>query len=131
LLRALLAAGWIDLTPTEHPVPFVTESGWQVMKGTGPLRFRLPSEPQTKCSRRSEPSVRRSRTDARADAAASLSGADAALFAELRAARAELARGRGVPAYVIAPDATLAGIARARPTRAAELLAVAGMGPYR
>ena len=24
LLRALLAAGWVDLTPTEHPVPPLT-----------------------------------------------------------------------------------------------------------
>lgn len=130
LLRALLAAGWIDLTPTEHPVPFVTESGWQVMKGTGPLRFRLPNEPQPKRARRSEPGARRSKRE-KGESAEGLSVEEAALFDELRAARAELARGRGVPAYVIAHDATLAGIARARPTRSTELLAVPGMGPYR
>ena len=42
LLRCLLAAGWIDLTPTEHPVPFVTRAGGEVMRGAVPVRLLLP-----------------------------------------------------------------------------------------
>jgi ATP-dependent DNA helicase RecQ len=124
LLRALLAAGWIDLTPSEHPVPFVTDIGWKVMTGTGPLRFRLPVEQAEKRTRRERPRKERT-TDA------ALSPADADLFELLRAARSEIAKSRKVPPYVIAPDATLQGIARARPITDSALLAVPGMGPYR
>src|SRR4029077_16727147 len=43
LLRGLLAAGWIDLTPTEYPVPLLTPTGAEVMRGTGPVRFVFPA----------------------------------------------------------------------------------------
>jgi ATP-dependent DNA helicase RecQ len=124
LLRALLAAGWIDLTPSDHPVPFVTDIGWKVMTGTGPLRFRLPAEQAEKRSKRERPRKERA-------SEANLSPAEADLFELLRAARTELAKNRKVPPYVIAPDATLQGIARARPITDSALLAVPGMGPYR
>jgi ATP-dependent DNA helicase RecQ len=127
LLRALLAAGWIDLTPDEHPVPYVTDVGWSVMKGSGPLRIRLPSEPR--------PKERERRAGAKAPKRAkksleveALSDAEEALFEALRARRAEIAKARGVPAYVVAHDATLLEMARLRPTSRGELLAVHGMG---
>ena len=44
LLRGLLAAGWIDITPTEHPVPVLTPVGEEVMRAKGPVRFALPRE---------------------------------------------------------------------------------------
>jgi len=124
LLRALLAAGWVDLTPSEHPVPFVTDIGWKVMTGTGPVRFRLPLEP-------AEKKTRRERIKKEKAPEVALSTADSTLFEALRTARAEIAKQRKVPPYVIAHDATLQGIARARPTTDSALLAVAGMGPYR
>ncbi len=120
LLRALLAAGWIDLSASEHPVPFVTESGWKVMRGSGPIRIRMPSEHQKREKVRKEPRQ-----------AQAPSSADASLFEALRTHRAELARARKLPAYVIAQDATLLEIARTRPRSERELLAVRGMGPYR
>ncbi len=133
LLRALLAAGWIDLTPHEHPVPFVTDVGWKVMKGNAPIRLRLPAESEkraSKGSRKSEPRPRSTLTpEARAALSVALPSEDSALYEALRAARANLARGR--PAYVVAPDATLVAIAREKPITDTQLLAVAGMGPYR
>jgi len=124
LLRALLAAGWIDLTPTEHPVPYVTDAGWKVMKGGGPIRMRMPPEtmPKEKRPRRSAP---------RTKDATPPEGVDLGLFEALRLHRGELAREKRVPAYVIAPDATLQQIAARRPRSEGDLLAVPGMGPYR
>ena len=52
-------------------------------------------------------------------------------FDALRTWRSERARSDGVPAYVIAHDATLVEIAAARPSSLAELGAVRGMGPAR
>jgi ATP-dependent DNA helicase RecQ len=53
---------------------------------------------------------------------------DATLLASLRAWRSEVARKRGVPAYVVLHDTTIDGIAAARPTTAGELRDIPGIG---
>ena len=53
----------------------------------------------------------------------------AELFEALRAWRSGVARARGVPAFVVFSDATLAGIAAARPRDRDELSEVSGVGP--
>ncbi|MBX3192569.1 MAG: ATP-dependent DNA helicase RecQ [Labilithrix sp.] len=126
LLRALLAAGWIDLTPTEHPVPFLTRAGADVMKGAAPARIILPPD--------AAPKERRSRARSRASASRepiSLDAATQPVFEKLRAHRAEVARSRGVPPYVVALDRTLVEMARARPETTDQLLMLHGMGPAR
>lgn len=50
-------------------------------------------------------------------------------FETLRAVRRRLADEAGVPAYVVFSDATLAEMAVRRPTTAAELLDISGVGP--
>ena len=60
-----------------------------------------------------------------------LGSADSPLYEALRVHRAELAKARKVPAYVVAQDATLAQIAQRKPRDDGELLAIKGMGPYR
>jgi ATP-dependent DNA helicase RecQ len=122
LLRALVTAGWVDLTTSDHPVPFVTKPGADVMKGSAPARILLPAEPREKKKRapkRDAPDV------------AQLDDAGRELFEKLRAHRAGLAREKRVPPYVIAHDRTLAAMAVARPRNSAELLGVHGMGPHR
>lgn len=54
-----------------------------------------------------------------------------ARFQRLRAARAQLARDRQLPAYVICQDRTLRDIALDAPTSPAELERVRGMGPMK
>jgi len=51
-----------------------------------------------------------------------------ALQAALRAWRSEVARGHGVPAYVVLHDSTIDGIASVRPTTLNELRGIAGIG---
>jgi ATP-dependent DNA helicase RecQ len=53
---------------------------------------------------------------------------DRDLFERLRALRLDIARGRGVPPYVIFHDATLRDMARLRPTTRDGLLGVKGVG---
>ena len=57
-----------------------------------------------------------------------LDGDEAALLAALKALRLELARERGVPAYIVFPDRTLIDMARRRPRSEAEFAEVNGMG---
>jgi ATP-dependent DNA helicase RecQ len=67
-----------------------------------------------------------------APAAEPLSGdADLGLFAALKALRKRLADERGVPAYVVFTDATLAGMCRARPRTPEQLLQVSGVGQHK
>jgi ATP-dependent DNA helicase RecQ len=67
----------------------------------------------------------------RADAldASPLDGEGTELFDRLRAWRSGEARTRGVPAYVVFPDATLREIAGSRPETEDALAAVKGVGP--
>lgn len=124
LLRALLAAGWIDLTPTEHPVPFVTKPGWDVMKGIAPMRLSLPRVEKARGSSSRAPRSERSATVALDDALRPA-------FERLRTHRAEVARLRGVPPYVVAFDRTLIELVTLRPRTASELLGIYGFGPAR
>ena len=53
---------------------------------------------------------------------------DGDLFEKLRKLRRELARERGVPAYIVFGDVTLRDIARKSPSTADALLRVPGIG---
>ena len=55
--------------------------------------------------------------------------ADLELFEALRAWRAGEARARGVPAYVVFPDATLLELSASRPRTEDDLAEVKGIGP--
>ena len=118
LLRALLAAGWIDLTPTEHPVPFVTKTGWDVMRGLAPARLVLPPRasraPKSKRESNVPDAVKRDE-----------------LFVRLRDHRADVARQRGLPAYCIAHDRTLVELVEKRPRTLGDLAGIHGFGPSR
>jgi ATP-dependent DNA helicase RecQ len=57
-----------------------------------------------------------------------LEGADARLFASLKALRSSIAREEKVPPYVVFADRTLAELAARKPRTAASLLEVRGVG---
>jgi ATP-dependent DNA helicase RecQ len=136
LLRALLAAGWIDLTSTEHPVPYVTRAGGDVMRGAAAARIVLPPAhaPTRKGARDSHDRATRSGSEGasrKRDVASDLDDATRPLFERLRAHRAELARSRRVPAYVVALDRTLVELATQRPGSLDALGSIYGFGPSR
>jgi ATP-dependent DNA helicase RecQ len=54
-----------------------------------------------------------------------------ALFVRLRDHRAEVARKRQLPAYVVAHDRTLADLVQKRPRTLSDLASVHGFGPSR
>jgi ATP-dependent DNA helicase RecQ len=110
-------------------VPLLTRAGADVMRAKGPVRFALPRERETRSRRRAG-----SGAPPRAAAAPALEGVDGSTrerFERLRSHRAQVARARGVPAYVVALDRTLLEMAMRAPRSHAELLDVFGMGPAR
>jgi ATP-dependent DNA helicase RecQ len=126
VLRSLLAAGLIDLTPTEHPVPLMTREGWAVLKSPEPVRVLLPSREDV--LRKTRATSTRARDPVSGDA---LRPEERAVFEVLRALRAELAKERRVPAYVVARDQSLVEVAKKKPKSLAELGTIGGFGPSR
>ena len=121
LLGVLADSGLIERHGLEggRPGAFVlalTPEGRRVAMGELRPTLAMPGA-------REEPRRRRSRGVREATA-----GADPELLARLREWRADEARRRSVPAYVIFHDTTLAALAAARPRTPDELLEVKGVG---
>jgi ATP-dependent DNA helicase RecQ len=100
----------------------LTESSRGVLKGETEIMLReMPVGTRIRASRAKS---RHGDLAPRANAGP----ADAGLQAALRAWRSDIARQRGVPAYVVLHDSTLDGIAAARPSTLNELRGVPGIG---
>jgi ATP-dependent DNA helicase RecQ len=135
LLRAALAAGFIDLSGGDFPTPVLSALGGKVMRAEEPVRIRLPRPPRE--TRETGESVSRSRkrrgsavtTRDNEQRAAAISTLDGALFEALRVHRAAIASESGVAPFIVAHDRTLAAMAAQRPTNSEELEQIPGMGP--
>ena len=123
VMRQLVAMGHLHADSEAFGALKLTESARGVLKGETEVLLREET------AGRHRPSRTKSRRGDLADAPAG--HADAAntnLLAALRAWRSELARKRGVPAYVVLHDATIDGIAAARPTTPDALSDIPGIG---
>ncbi|MEM1415567.1 MAG: ATP-dependent DNA helicase RecQ [Myxococcota bacterium] len=126
LLRRLVTAGYALVSADDYPKPLLTSRGVAVMKGEEPVRCLPPPKSKPGRARRAERGASRMAPDE-----PELTSDEAERFERLRAVRSELAKERGVPAYVVCTDRTLREIARRAPRDEEELLACKGMGPAR
>jgi ATP-dependent DNA helicase RecQ len=123
-LRQLVAMGHLRPDSEAFGALKLTETARGVLKGETEvmLREQVPGS-------RNRASRSKSRRGDLADLPAGQSGAgNPALVTALRAWRSEVARTRGVPAYVVLHDSTIDGIAIARPTTLDQLRGIAGIG---
>jgi ATP-dependent DNA helicase RecQ len=118
LLRRLADAGALRLGAAPYPTVDITRLGVQAMRGEAVVSIADP---------RTRPAARPAAGNGAA-AGDALSAADQDTFERLRRWRAEQARQRGIPAYVIFDNRTLTEIARRRPADRDALLAVPGIG---
>jgi len=119
-LRQLVAMGHLAPDSEAYGALKFTETSRGVLKGETPVMLR---EETASAARAIRSKSRRGDLVARPGPAG-----DAALLASLRAWRSEIARKRGVPAYVVLHDATIDGIAAARPTTSGQLRGIPGIG---
>jgi ATP-dependent DNA helicase RecQ len=117
IARQLVARGVLDVAVENHGELVATEAARAVLRGQEAVMLREET---------AQPSARRV---AREEAPQAVSGDP--VFEALRAWRRGVAQAQGVPAYVVADDRTLAGIASRRPTTTDDLLDVPGMGRSR
>ncbi|GGJ16726.1 DNA helicase RecQ [Neoroseomonas lacus] len=114
--RQLVARGVLDVAVENHGELVATEAARSVLRGQEAVMLR-------------QDSVQAAPKRASAGAPPVASGDP--LFEALRLWRRGIAQGQGVPAYVVADDRTLGGIASLRPDTTEALLEVPGMGRSR
>jgi ATP-dependent DNA helicase RecQ len=119
VLRQLLAQSLLAVDHEGYGTLALTEGSREVLKGERTLMFRR--EPEKRSRSRSSGTRRK-------EAEIELPEYARGTFQALRAWRAEVARGHGVPAYVIFHDATLREIAATGPDSLDELAHISGVG---
>jgi len=119
LIRQLVAAGFLRLDVKDYGGLATTDKGRALLHGEESFDYRQdtmrPTPPARRKARSGEP-------------VAELSEVETALFATLKELRLDLAKERGVPAYVVFSDKSLADMARRRPQNDAEFAEVNGVG---
>lgn len=126
VLRAAIAAGYLDVSTGDFPIPFLTRRGAEVMRGEAPSTVRL--KPPPAAGPRSSRS-RSSPAKAAAVTAAPLTGEAARRYELLRTLRTNLARERKAPPYVVASELALRSLAQSHPRDLASLAELPGWGP--
>jgi ATP-dependent DNA helicase RecQ len=116
IFRQLYALGFASVS--EMGGWQITQAGRQVLRGEETVVLR-----QDAMTRRAK-----TRKDTRTRTVVGLGPEDEELFEALRGRRTELARARGVPAYVIFPDASLIDIAVRKPRTLDEFAQCHGVG---
>jgi ATP-dependent DNA helicase RecQ len=119
VFRQLVAAGLLTPDAEGHGGLMLTEAARPVLRGERRLEMRQDPEASTRKALAAGGGRR---------GTVELPAGDDRLWQALRAKRLELARGEGLPPYVIFHDSTLLEMVRQRPRTAAELSRVPGVG---
>ncbi|MGB8399981.1 DNA helicase RecQ [Bradyrhizobium sp.] len=123
VLRQVVAMGHLRADSEAFGALKLTTTARGVLKGETEVMLR---------EQVAGPRIRATRTKSRRGDIAPQSGTGEApnptLVDALRAWRSEIARKRGVPAYVVLHDSTIDGIAASRPTTLADLRGIPGIG---
>lgn len=119
VIRQLVALGHLQSDSEAFGGFRLTDSARGVLRGETRIMLREDAERQR---------LRRSRTAKPGEPPISAADRSGSLYKTLRSWRATTAREHGVPAYVILHDATLEGIAAARPRSLDQLRSVPGIG---
>jgi ATP-dependent DNA helicase RecQ len=123
-IRQLVAMGHLQPDAEAFGALKLTETARGVLKGETEVMLREPA-----ADSRHRPSRTKSRRGDIASVSAGQGKAgDPSLIGALRAWRSEVARQRGVPAYVVLHDSTIDGIAASRPTTSTQLRDIPGIG---
>ena len=120
LIRQMVAMGFLRLDIAGYGGLAITDKGFDLLRGNGSFHYRADTVG-------AHPSATQAETPGKEPADA-LTGEQASLLATLKALRLELARERGVPAYVVFHDRTLIDMARRQPRSTEEFAEISGVG---
>ena len=125
VLDALVDAGLLEVSGGQFPVVGATGQTMPFLRERRPFELKVPKRLPRDNAAPSRGAASRRRP---ATTVAELTEDDQALFERLRSLRGRLAREAGLPAYMALSNATLAEMARKRPTDRQALLEVSGVG---
>ncbi len=117
IANGLVERGLLARADGEYPTISVTGAGREWLRSRASLTLELRADQATP---QRQPTLGRRAVEA---------DYDMGLFERLRALRRRLADDEGVPAFVVFSDATLRGLAAAKPTGPQAMLRVSGVGP--
>ena len=120
LIRQMVATGFLRLDIAGYGGLATTDKGRDLLRGEGVFRYREETVV-------AQPSAKRRETRAKTQEDP-LNGDQTTLLDALKALRLQLAKERGVPAYIVFPDRSLIDMARRRPRTKAEFAEVNGVG---
>ena len=120
LIRQMIAAGFLRLDIGGYGGIGITEKGRMLQSGEGEFIYRKDTV--------AGPQAAKTRESGDGGAEPHLSERETTLLGVLKAIRLEIARERGVPAYVVFHDRTLIDMARRRPRTEAEFAEIGGVG---
>ena len=123
LIRQMVATGFLRIDIGGYGGIGITEKGLRLLRGESEFLYR-----EDTVIARTPAKVRQAGAAGRDAGEPALGGGDAALLGALKALRLEIARERGVPAYIVFPDRTLQDMVRRRPSTEAEFAEVNGVG---
>ncbi len=123
ILRQLLAGGHLHLDLEGFGGLAIGARGWEIIEGKERFQYRPDAAPLPKGTGK-----HRNRTVAAVEGEVDLSGRDQELLTDLKSLRSQISRLRGIPAYIVFNDRSLADMARRRPATEAEFAAVHGVG---
>ncbi|MCD0423907.1 DNA helicase RecQ [Rubrivivax sp. JA1024] len=119
VIRQLVSLGHLAPDSEAFGALKLTESSRAVLKGETQVMLREQT---------GRPPRAKSRRGDLAGGASRETSGDPELFAALKAWRSEVAKARGVPAYVVLHDATIDGLAAAKPRTLDEMRGIPGIG---
>ncbi len=119
MIRQLVAVGHLLLDVKGYGGLAITDKGQSLLQGEESFQYRQDT------MRRTAPARRKNRS---ANLVAELSAAEMEILGRLKALRLRLAKERGVPAYVVFSDKSLADMAQRQPKNTAEFTEVNGVG---
>ena len=122
IIRQMIAAGFLEIDVSGYGGLHITSKGNDLSRGKERFSYRADTltAGRTSPARREPKGAKASTSD--------LSEQDRALLDALKRERLDLAKERGVPAYVIFPDRTLIDMAMLRPGTLDEMAQVKGVG---
>jgi ATP-dependent DNA helicase RecQ len=112
IIRQLIHLGYLQQDISQHSILCLTNASRNILKGNEPLMLATPRLQQASYWRQSPPNNKY----------------DRALFTQLRALRKAIADAEDIAPFIIFNDATLAELAKIKPTTEAEMLAISGIG---
>ena len=124
MIRQMVATGFLRLDIAGYGGLGITDKGRSLLRGEGEFLYRADRIAAPSPTRKAGERAGR----AKPGAERLLDEDETVLLNALKALRLELARERGVPAYVVFPDRTLVDMARRRPHTEAEFGEVHGVG---